>query len=361
MSCDSREPIIIDIAVPDVNDVMATFDAIQVWRSTNGPTGTYQEATDQNTRPRLVTNRTEYRFTDANGAQPFYYKFRYYNSITQASDAFSSPERGAPEPALQVISIEELKDLYLFGVDLTRDDGTPYSNAMFTHYIKSAVDWLEKQLQLPIIPRRYVEECHDYYQPDYNKYIWLKLLNSPVMGVEECKLVLPGEQVVKVFEQNWLHLERFDGQLQMVPGTGTAGTILLGASGAWLPFIYGNNKFIPDAFRVTYEAGFGRPSNPNAVGRPDPELDYFPSNIKHCVGMIASLGPFNVAGDMIAGAGIASQSIGIDGLSQSVSTTSSATNAGYGARIIQYQKDIKAMVPALQRYYGKSGAKLTVV
>lgn len=361
MSCDAREPIIIDIAVPDVNDVMVNFDCIQVWRSTTGPSGTYAEVSDQNTRPRLVTDRTEYRFTDPNGAQGFYYKFRYYNSVTQAADTYSDAERGAPDPALQVISIEELKEIYLFGVDLTRDDGTPYPNSMLAHYIKAAVDWLEKELQLPIIPRRYVEECHDYYKEDYNKYIWLKLLNSPVIGVEECKLVLPGEQVVKVFERDWLHLERHDGQLQMVPGTGTAGTILLGASGAWLPLVYGNNKFIPDAFRVTYEAGFGRPSDPDAVSRPDPELDYFPQNIKHCIGMTAAIGPFNIAGDMIAGAGIATKSIGIDGLSQSIGTTASATNAGYGARIIEYQKEIKAMLPSLKRYYGKSGAKLTVV
>jgi hypothetical protein len=76
------------------------------------------------------------------------------------------------------------------------------------------------------------------------------------------------------------------------------------------------------------------------------------------VGMIASMGPFNIAGDMIAGAGIASQSIGIDGLSQSVSTTSSATNAGYGARIIQYQKDVKDQIKHLQNYY--KGPRLTV-
>lgn len=361
MSCDSREPILISIDEPDVNQVLLAFDSIQVHRSTTGPLGSYAEVSDVSTRPRLVTDKTNYVFTDANGAQSFYYKFRYFNAVTQAVDAFSSPERGAPEPALQIISIDELKELYLFGVDLTNDQGTPYPNSIFGHYIRSAVDWIEKELQLPIIPRRYVEECHDFYKDDYDKYIWLHLLNSPVIGVEEVKLVLPGEQVVKVFEREWLHLQRFDGQLQLVPGTGTAGTILLGASGAWLPLIYGNNKFIPDCFRVTYEAGFGRPSNPNSVSRPDPELDSFPGNIKHIVGMIASLGPFNIAGDMIAGAGIASTSMGIDGLSQSVSTTASATNAGYGARIIQYQKDIKLMIPSLKRYYGKSGARMVVV
>jgi hypothetical protein len=353
------EPIIIDIAITDINTVMLTYDQIQIYRSTSGPTGVYDEITDEETRVQLVANKTEYRYTDSVGDKTFWYKFRYYNSISGTFDAFSTPERGAPEPALTVLSVEELKDFYLFGIDLTNDANLPYPQYLYTHYIKQAVNFLEQKLQMPIIPKRYVEECHDYIKEDYNKYIWLKLVNSPVIGVEEVKLVLPGEQVVKVFERDWIHVQRYDGQVQMVPGTGTAGTILLGASGAWLPLIYGMNKFIPDAFRITYEAGFGRPSNPLAVSRPDPELDTFPANIKHLVGMLAAMGPLNIAGDMIVGAGIAGTSIGIDGLSQSISSTLSATYGGYGSRIVQYWKDIKEQVPTLIRYW--KGAKLTVV
>jgi hypothetical protein len=358
MSCENLEPITTTIIEEDVNLVMATFDEIQIFRSINGPTGVYAEITEPGTRVRLLKDKTSYEFVDVNGAREYYYKFRYYNSVTNSFDAFSSPERGEQEPALQVISIEELKDIYLFGVDLTNDQGVPYSNAMFTWYIKAAVDWLEKRLDIPILPRIYDEERHDFFKVDYDKYIWLKLSHYPVIGVNNVKLVLPGEQVVKDFEREWLHIQRFDGQLQMVPGTGTAGTILLGASGAWLPLIYGNNKFIPDAFRVKYEAGFGRPRDPNAVSPRDPELDQFPSNIRHIIGMLSAIGPFNVAGDMIAGAGIASSSIGIDGLSQSVSTTASATNAGYGARIITYRQEIKEMLPILVKYY--KGVRLTV-
>ena len=58
-----------------------------------------------------------------------------------------------------------------------------------------------------------------------------------------------------------------------------------------------------------------------------------------------------IAGDLILGAGIAAQSIGVDGLSQSISSTSSATNAGYGARIIQYQKEIAETVKRIKLIY----------
>lgn len=58
-----------------------------------------------------------------------------------------------------------------------------------------------------------------------------------------------------------------------------------------------------------------------------------PMDLINLTGKLATFGPLGIAGDLILGAGIAAQSIGVDGLSQSISSTSSATNAGYGARI----------------------------
>jgi len=74
-------------------------------------------------------------------------------------------------------------------------------------------------------------------------------------------------------------------------------------------------------------------------------------DVLHLIGMYASCFPLNTAGDLVAGAGVASRSIGIDGLTSSVSTTASATNAGYGARILQYQSDIKRLLPVVRNYY----------
>jgi len=69
------------------------------------------------------------------------------------------------------------------------------------------------------------------------------------------------------------------------------------------------------------------------------------------IGKAASIHILNTAGDLIIGAGIANKSTSIDGISASIGTTSSPTNAGYGARIIQLQKDINRMLPVLFRKY----------
>lgn len=64
--------------------------------------------------------------------------------------------------------------------------------------------------------------------------------------------------------------------------------------------------------------------------------------------------------DLIIGAGIANQSVSIDGVSQSIGTTQSAMFGGASARIEAYGKDLKeVLLPALRMRFG--GIRLVVV
>ena len=101
---------------------------------------------------------------------------------------------------------------------------------------------------------------------------------------------------------------------------------------------------IPDYWDFQYITGF--------------DLDHLPMDLINIMGMMACFGPLGIAGDLILGAGIAAQSLGIDGLSQSISSTASATNSGYGARIIQYQKNIAETVKKIKLVYDE--VKLSV-
>lgn len=79
-------------------------------------------------------------------------------------------------------------------------------------------------------------------------------------------------------------------------------------------------------------------------------LDYDPT-ILDFIGLTAALLPLDTAGDLILGAGISSQSISIDGLSQSISSTSGVENSGYGARAVQYGKRLEKIVKSIKRRY----------
>ena len=79
-----------------------------------------------------------------------------------------------------------------------------------------------------------------------------------------------------------------------------------------------------------------------------------PLMVKAIMYMAAML-PLDTAGDLIAGAGIGAFALEVDGLKQNIQTTSSATSAGYGAKIISYRTQLKAAVSSLKAKYKISG------
>lgn len=77
------------------------------------------------------------------------------------------------------------------------------------------------------------------------------------------------------------------------------------------------------------------------------------------IGITAAIPILDTAGDLILGAGIASQSTSVDSLSSSINTTSSPTNAGYGAKILSYTKQRKQIIKHLKRKW--SMPKVSIV
>jgi len=80
-----------------------------------------------------------------------------------------------------------------------------------------------------------------------------------------------------------------------------------------------------------------------------------PQSLIKTISQVAALLPLDIAGNLIAGAGIARQSISVDGLSQEIATTASATSSGFGATILSYQKQIKDTMEALKKKYSTVG------
>lgn len=334
--------ITLKVVVSSLDNVLATFNRIKVHRSMTGSVGPYTEVTTPTTRIPLETGKILYEYTDQAGETDYYYRVSYFHSTTLLESSLSDPQQGEGDSALDIMSIDELKSTYLFGVDLTKDDGEPFPDSMFEFYIKAAVSWIEHKLDLPIRPVS-CEESHDYDPQAYMSWVFLKLNKFPIISVENLEFITPSGDTATVIDSSWIRVQKEMGHLNVLPN-GSAGITFIGASGSLYPR-FGGSRFIPDFFRVKYTAGF--------------ESGKVPDDIRHLIGMVSSYGPLNIAGDLIAGAGIASQSLGIDGLSQSVSTTSSATNSGYGSRILSYTREAKDMIPTLRKYY--KGIGLTIV
>jgi hypothetical protein len=333
-------PISIVVPVLQMRKVLEKYDQIKVFRSTTGVNGTYSEITTVDTRPRLEQNKTYYEYLDLTGDASYWYASKFYRSgsTPAVESSMTRPRKGFDVAALaNVMTVEDLQAVYLFGVDLTNDEGEPFPDLMYLWAIAQAAATLALELDITIL-KTIFDERYDYFRRDYQEWCALQLRHVPVISVESIDVMWPSDVKVITFDSSWIHLRKESGQIHVIPAAGTISQVLLTAGGSFLPLLAQGRDMIPDMFRIQYTAGWA-----------DGEV---PNDIRHCIGMLAAILPLDVAGDLISGAGVASSSISMDGLSQSISTTSSAENAGYSARIThRYLPELKERLKEMKRYY----------
>jgi len=331
------------ISVPNPTHVAAYFDRIMVFRSPDGIA--FTEATGPGTRLPINAQQFVYEYVDPlSTPATTFYRVQYLNTATGAISVPSEVIQAAGDPALNVLTVAELKNNYLFGFDLTDESGNPMPDSFFEYYIKAAVSYVERRIDIPLRPQVILSELHDFVVQEYNKYIYLQLLNVPVISVQAVRLVLPTNNTVITYDPTWLFLTPYSGQLMIIPGSGSSVALALGLSTLWLPLTQGLHRFVPDVFQVDYTAGF-------ATGHIPPEL-------KDLVGKLASFGPLAILGDIIFGPGLAGNSISLDALMTNVKTTKDGNTGAFGGRIRRYREDIEEQFKELRRFY--KGIRFTV-
>lgn len=336
------------VRVDDLATVLGLYNQIAVYRSDTGVDGAYPEITTPTTRRRMVPGTAAYWIDDPSGTAASVYRVAYVHSDSGASSALSDPQP-AQDVALTttVLSVGQLKDVFLTGIDLTTDGVTPYPDAMFEWGIKAAIDWLESQLDIKVLPTRYVER-YDYYRRDLEEWGLFRLRRCPIIddlrgatlpnvNLTRVRVIWPSQTTALEFDQSWIQIREEAGQLRLVPASGSIGTMLLTAGGAFLPMLAGGRDFMPDLFEISYTAGF--------------RLGSLPYDLREMIGKRATFGPLLLAGDAIMGQGVASSSLSIDGLSQSISTRASSQGGVYAARIKQYAEELKEDLAVARRRY----------
>ena len=242
-----------------------------------------------------------------------------------------------------LITPEELISLYFYAVAINNStDGTKLQNETILIYIEAAQREVEQYFGIKLFPELITENLN-YYRDDYQNtnFPFIKtthIVNTVYTLIGRInsfdQIRYPREWLVTRMSSDGLYYRHFG----VVPNgsvvNADANVILTGVSAS-----YGIRSYpiIPNYWYTQYETGF-------PIGK-------VPSDIINLVGLLASIPLLAIAGDLILGSGIASQSLSIDGLSQSISSTSSATNSGYGSRIIEYRKSIDATINRLRNMY----------
>jgi hypothetical protein len=232
------------------------------------------------------------------------------------------------------VSSTFLRENYLFGVPLEDMYGNKMKEGMLEHYIKSAVHHTQRMLQIEIEPVTIDREIHDYYGNDMGSWGFFQLHKRPILEVTHLSLRYGNRDMVEI-PTSWIKSYANSGQIQLFPDSGSAGGMALTAGGQLMPLMTGMYHYAPSMWHVSYRAG----------------MDDLPDDMVEYIMKRASVGILQVWGDLIIGAGIANQTISIDGLSQSIGTTQSPEFSGAGARIKNYMDDMKELERRLKDTY----------
>jgi hypothetical protein len=102
---------------------------------------------------------------------------------------------------------------------------------------------------------------------------------------------------------------------------------------------YGSELLNPYLFySIDYDAGY------------DSAADV-PADLRHAVGKMAAISLLNIIGDGLM-SGFSSSSLSMDGMSESFSSTQSATSAYFGARIKVYEDELDNYIAETSRKFG---------
>lgn len=242
------------------------------------------------------------------------------------------------------VTAEEVRNTWCFGLPLTKEDGQPIPDQDIELFIKSAERDVERRLGVLLNPTKIVcnpgpedeydmaEPPYDYNLRQYQNWGFVQLRQWPILTVDRVRLVLPNGQTVVEYPKEWVKVYPKVGQINIVPYTGSPTVMSVASAGSGgYPLLTGQfARNFPQAIHIDYTAGLGRYVD---------GVWTIPEDIRAVIGKIASIDILGIAGDAIL-AGVAHISTSVDGLSESFGTTASATNATYGARIMQLRGEV---------------------
>jgi hypothetical protein len=244
----------------------------------------------------------------------------------------------------EVLTADDMRYTYLWGIDFKASNGQVFTDSQIRGKIKSSIAELERALKINISPVRIktepdssqvlgtdydIEESPYTYRPEKWRVNGpLVLRRRPVLELSRLDFyTIVDAKMLDLL--SWVRLDKTKGVVRLsIPRggggdegvyTGTAYGLLMGGSSFRTDY--------PGAFKVDYTAGYN-------------SAKYIQEDMRDVIGKIAACKMLNVIGDGLI-AGYSSSSLSLDGVSESFSSTQSATSAYFGARIKVYLDDIE--------------------
>ena len=254
-----------------------------------------------------------------------------------------------------IVTPDDCRYTFLWGTDFKATNGSMFTDEQIQWFIDAATAEMARQLNITIIKKRIksmvtVEQKHlvkgaDYddeetpYDFSYRKiqrYGMIQTKQRPILNVTRCTLINKGQNddvdllpsvvpdkkngVIKFLKRPWKPSDTW---------TGINDAICRFGAETWNPHLF---------YAIDYDAGFET-------------SDEVPQDLRHMIGKMAAISLLNVIGDGLM-SGFSSSSLSMDGVSESFSSTQSATSAYFGARIAVYQKEVQEYIAQNKYKFG---------
>ena len=240
-----------------------------------------------------------------------------------------------------LLTVDQMKQRYLFGLDLTDKHGNPIPDEVFQHQLNSSLSFLEHKLDIIILAREFTEE-YDYRAQDYIDFNFIQLKKRPVSEVIKMKARFPNNRDLVEYPTSWYVVEKESAQVQLSPIEGSFSGLIVTQGGSYMPLIFGTRDYWPHLFQIQYKAGFC--------------ADQIPVIINEMIGMQAAIRAFEVLGDILFGPGILSESVSMDAASVSKGLANSQKYALFSGRITSYKEQMKEYIETVKKHYNGSGS-----
>lgn len=215
-----------------------------------------------------------------------------------------------------------LKTFYLTGFTFLDGAGKELPDSWYEFHILNAIAKFREYTGIDIIPMNY-EERQDYHATDWSRYSFLQLQHWPVLAVDgvEGRWDNSGNSVA-IFPPQWTVLEAVHGQINLMPVQGGQTAIIIGAGADWFPFLFTGASYVPHFWWVKYHTGF--------------KNNEIPRTMADAVAKLTCFEFLPIIGDSIYPVGVNTESVSLDGASQSRSYAATAFNN----RIETYKKHL---------------------
>lgn len=245
-----------------------------------------------------------------------------------------------------LLTPEYVRQAYLRGLPMEGPDGIPLPDGVIASRIRAVRAWFERKYGVRLEPRVIKVGSRPLpgepepdevfpgvdYHPDGNldgRHHMLRLPVGPIRRILAFGLWLPGMDRPALFPPDWAHYSPRSATVRVYPGKGlTFGVPALAGVYASLVSL---GKPVPHAWHFSYEAGY---TLEDLQGRDYDIVDALGKAVA-----VEVLVPGSVDADLAEG--VASRSVSVDGLSQSIQLMQGPNALKYQPLINQYLQDLR--------------------